>query len=547
MLRDSLHDKVLEMTEKEKTVLTKIYEMAEKYPDQTALIFLGEKYSYKKLIELIESFSSGISKLGVKKGDRVMLYLPNSPQFLISYFGLMRIGAIPVPVSPIYTSNEIRYMLENSGAKVVICSDTNIGYVRAVEEVGIEKIVVTNVAEMLPRWKRIVGELFDKIPKGGYEKSEKVVEFKKLLKRGESVEEAEVDPKRDIAHILYTGGTTGLPKGVVHTHAFLLSGIIGLRETYGEIRELENKFVVVVPLFHMFALDMIMSTTLHKANTAILMPKPNIDAILASIEHYEATLFAGVPTLYRMILEHDRVDYYDLSSLKFCWSAGDVLPAEVYKMWKEKFGIPLHQVYGSTETVVISVTRLSEEPKLGSVGKIVPGRIAKIIDPETLEEVEGEGELLVTSEYLTMGYWRNPEETEKGFIESEGYLWCRTGDFVRIHEEEFYFVDRRKDIIKYKGYRIAASEVEAVLQSHPAVIAASVIGVPDEKVGERVKAFVVLKEDARITAHDLKRWCRERLAPYKVPDYIEFRDFLPKSKVGKILRRELRDQELRRG
>ncbi|ADC64272.1 AMP-dependent synthetase and ligase [Ferroglobus placidus DSM 10642] len=547
MLKDNLHDKVLEMTEKEKTVLTKIYEMSEKYPDQTALIFLGEKYNYKKLIKLIESFSSGISELGVKKGDRVMLYLPNSPQFLISYFGLMRIGAIPVPVSPIYTSNEIRYMLENSGAKVVICSDTNIGYVRAVEEVGVEKIVVTNVADMLPKWKKIVGELFDKIPKGSYEKSEKVFEFKKLLKKGESVEEAEIDPKKDIAHILYTGGTTGRPKGVVHTHAFLLSGIIGLRETYKEIKELENKFVVVVPLFHMFALDMIMSTTLHKANTAILMPKPNIDAILASIEYYEATLFAGVPTLYRMILEHDRVDYYDLSSLKFCWSAGDVLPAEVYKMWKEKFGIPLHQVYGSTETVVIAVTRLSEEPKLGSVGKIVPGRIAKIIDPETLEEVEGEGELIVTSEYLTMGYWRNPEETEKGFIESGGYLWCRTGDFVKIYEDKLYFVDRRKDIIKYKGYRIAASEVEAVLQSHPAVIAASVIGVPDERVGERIKAFVVLKEDARITAHDLKRWCRERLAPYKVPDYIEFRDFLPKSKVGKILRRELRDQELRRG
>jgi long-chain acyl-CoA synthetase len=321
-----------------------------------------------------------------------------------------------------------------------------------------------------------------------------------------------------------------------------------MREFYKKIGD-EHVMVLVTPLFHMFSIDMLFSAVLHKGNTAIIMPKPNLDAVLHSIQRYEATLFAGVPTLYRMILEHDRLDMYDLSSLRICWSAGDVLPKEVYNRWKERFGIPLHQVYGSTETVCISVTDVSTEPKTGSVGPPIPGRYVMLVDPDTLEPVKSgdPGELLVSADFPTPGYWGRDEETAETYVKLNGRTWCRTGDYVVLEEGEIYFVDRRKDIIKYKGYRIAAAEVEAVLQDHPAVIVASVVGVKDERVGERVKAFVVLKEDARgVTAQELIRWCRERLASYKVPEYIEFRDFLPKSKVGKVLRRELRDEERRR-
>ncbi len=545
-----LNQQVAKLTQEERWLLTRFEEMCNKYPKESALVYLGKNFTYADLLELINRFANSLHEMGVKKGDRVLLYVSNSPQYVIAYLGLQKIGAVPVPVSPIYTPFEIKYMLNNSEAKVVICMDTNFGYVVSVlPETDVEKVIITNVAEMLPSWKRILGRMFDRIPTGNISKEENVYFFGKLLKNSPNPPQVEINPNKDLAELLYTGGTTGLPKGVPHTHSYLLSGIIGMREFYKNIREREHVLVLVTPLFHMFSIDMLFSTVLHKGNTAIIMPKPNIDAILDHIQRYQATLFAGVPTLYRMILEHDRLDMYDISSLQICWSAGDVLPKEVYNRWKEKFGIPLHQVYGSTETVCISVTDVSREPKMGSVGPPIPGRYIMLVDPETLEPVQNDdpGELIVSADFPTPGYWKRDDETAETYVKLNDRIWCRTGDYVVVKDGEIYFVDRRKDIIKYKGYRIAASEVEVVLQDHPAVIAASVVGVRDPKVGERVKAFVVLKEDARgVTAQELIRWCRERLAPYKVPEYIEFRDFLPKSKVGKVLRRELRDEEQRK-
>jgi len=249
-----------------------------------------------------------------------------------------------------------------------------------------------------------------------------------------------------------------------------------------------------------------------------------------------------------MILEHGRLDYYDLSSLKYCFCGGDVLPQEVAERWLRRFGNPLYQGYGTTETCGrVSLTPMGEKAPAGSAGRVTPLQKVKLVDPDTLEPVPpGEpGELLVSSEHMVRGYWNKPEETAACFIEREGRLWYRTRDIVRIDEEGWlFYLDRSVDTIKHKGYRVAASEVEAVLQEHPAVIAACVVGVSDERVGERIKAFVVLKENIKgVSAYELIRWCRERLAPYKVPQYIEFRDMLPKSKVGKVLRRELRAEE----
>lgn len=280
----------------------------------------------------------------------------------------------------------------------------------------------------------------------------------------------------------------------------------------------------------------------------VLLPRMNLDGLMDHIQRYRILTFFAVPTLYRMILEHDRLDCYDLSSLRYCFCGGDVLPREVAERWHWRFGNPLYQGYGTTETCGrVSLTPMGEEAPPGSAGKVTPLQRVKLVDPDTLEPVPpGEpGELLVSSEHMVRGYWNKPEETAKCFIELEGRLWYRTGDIVRIDAEGWlFYLDRSVDTIKHKGYRVAASEVEAVLQEHPAVIAACVVGVPDEWVGERIKAFVVLREDIKgVSAYELIRWCRERLAPYKVPQYIEFRDMLPKSKVGKVLRRELRAEE----
>ena len=298
------------------------------------------------------------------------------------------------------------------------------------------------------------------------------------------------------------------------------------------------------------ALGLFMSLGLNKGNTTLLMPIPQIDAILETIQRYRSRWFLGVPALYRMILENDRLDQYDLSSLRYCYCGGDVLPPEVFNRWKKRFGIPIYQVYGSTEAGHVTYSRIDENSKPTTLGLPLKSRECIVVDPETLKPVPtGEiGELLVTSPYTIKEYWNKPEETKRSYVEINGKIYYRMSDFVLQDKEgELVFVERSADIIKHKGYRVSASEIETVLQDHPTVIAACAVGVPDERVGERVKGIVVLKEDARgVGGTELIKWCRGRLASYKVPSYIEFRDMLPKSKVGKLLRREIRNEEHRR-
>ena len=539
----------------EKTILGAFESACQNHPERTAVLFLGTRFSYAGLRDLVRRFASASAALGVKQDDRVLIYLPNCPQWLIGYLGLQHLGAVPIPISSIYTPHELVYLLNHSGSKTVICADTNFGYVRSVlPKTGLERIIVTGIADLLPSWKRIFGRLFDRLPKGSVSRDSNVYSFKRLLHRHPPHDgELELDSETRLAHMLYTGGTTGFPKAVPHSHAELLSGIAGVREVYRPyIEEARHTLIAPLPLYHMFTQDMIFGIGLHLGSTIVVLAKPGTDAVLASIQDHAGTLLIGVPALYRQILENDRLELYDLSSLQYCWSAGDVLPAEVAARWKERFGLPIHQVYGSTETVCVSVSMLDREPGVKTVGKLLPTRRAKVVDPETLADVsEGEaGELLITSEYSYRagGYWDNATETEGTYVTLDREVWCRTGDYVKLTTSaEIEFVDRRADMIKHKGFRISASRVESVLQDHPAVVAAGVVGTPDPVAGENVKAFVILDENARgVAAYDLIRHCRERLLPYEVPDYIEFRDMLPKSKVGKLLRRELKDEELRK-
>ena len=525
----------------------------EKYPDHPAIIYLGETFSYKKLKELIDRFSTALHDLGVRANDKVMLYIPNCPQFLIGYFGAQQVGAIPVPVSPIYTPYEIKYLINDSGAETVLCQDTNLRYIQEVlPETSLKRVIVTNYVDLLPWYKRAVGALFDKVPNGAVKKDRHVYLFKNLIHQyPPDPPKTDINPREHLCYILYTGGTTGFPKGCVSTHTGMVSFVEEVRQAgEGYIQEGREVFMMVNPLFHQMAQGVILGMVLSRGNTAVLMPIPQVDSILEAIQRHKGTLFLGAPTLYRMILENDRLNRYDLSSLKFCWSGGDVLPLEVFNRWKKQFGIPIRQVFGSTEVGFVAMSPLDREPLPGSVGLPLPSREIRIVDPATLESLPPNtpGELLVTSDYIHKGYWNNPEETAASYVEIEGKTWYRMKDFIRRDEDgQLYYVDRSADVIKHKGYRISCSEIEAVLQDHPAIVGACVIGVPDPKVGERIKAIVVLKQDARgVGGTELMKWCRDRLAPYKVPGYIEFRDMLPKSKVGKLLRREIREEERRR-
>jgi long-chain acyl-CoA synthetase len=523
------------------------------YRDKTALIYLGEKYSFTRLRELSERIGTGFSALGVRPGDRVIQYIPNSPQWILSWLGLQYIGAVAVPVSPIYTAHDMGYIARDSGARVILCADTNFGYVKRVRAEGapLETVVATNIADMLPRWKRYIGMAFDKIPDGNVEEKD-VHTWQSLL--GTRADPACRAARRgdEIMQILYTGGTTKFPKGVPFTHSVFIEGLMAQLKVSEPLIPLDqNRIVQGAPLFHIqgeiFSLGPICLT----GALVILMPKVNLDAIFLYVKRYRATTLFGVPALYRMFLEHDRIDYYDLSSLKYCFTGGDVMPVEVMRRWKQKFGVPISQGYGTTETVggVTMVPVVGEWPE-DTIGSVLSIKKVLIVEPDTLEPVSPgrPGELLVHSDPMIDRYWNKEEETRECYVLIDGLLWYRTGDIVRMDDEGYmYFVDRTADIIKHKGYRVSASEIEGVLKDNEAVIAAIVVGVPDKRVGERIKAFCVLKEDAEgITGYDLIRWCKERLTSYKVPEYIEFRDMLPKSKVGKYLRRELRQQERKR-
>ncbi len=527
--------------------------IARRKASHTAVIYLGSRYSYKVIREYAEKFASSLVGMGVKPDERVIIYLPNSIQWVICWLGIQRAGAICVPITPIYTPQDLSYIANDSGAETIICADTNFGYVRKVlAESKLKRVIFARMADLLPWYKRYFGRLFDVVPRGKVTRDNKTFSVRSLLRRYRNIHLPDIKNRDDsVAEILYTGGTTKFPKGVPITHRFFLVSAleqIGLSEPL--IPSEENLILANVPLFHILGQACGLAALL-KGGSLLIQPRMNMDATLDVIGRYRVRSMIGVPALYRMILEHKRVDQYDLSSVDFWYCAGDVLPLEVSNRWKEKFGKSIYQGYGATETcggVSMCPVNLDNNPR--SVGQILPSKKVRIVDPLLLEPVEPgkPGELIVHSEFMVTEYLNKPEETRSSFIRQDGFTWYRTSDIMSMDDGgNLYFIDRTVDTIKHKGYRVSASEIEAVLQEHPAVIGTCVVGIPDKKVGERIKAYVVLKDDIKgITGYDLIKWCRNNMVAYKVPQSIEFRDMLPKSKVGKLLRREIRDEERRR-
>ncbi len=528
-------------------------EACQKFPQRDALIYLGRRFSYSFLKQMIDQFATALYRLGIGHQDKVMIYMGNSPQWIIANFAIQKIGAVVVPVSPIYTSHELLYMVKDAGVETVICMDTNFGYVKEVDrQHSLQRIIITNLTDMLYTWQKIFGTLIDRIPKGSTVRGENIYRFNELLRKTPpELPAVNIDAHKDLAYIMYTGGTTGFPKGVPGSHASEVSYIKDVMDIFRDyMRKGGDTMIMVNPLFHIMAKGFLLAAGLNFGNTTILMPIPEVDAVLAEIERFKVRWMLGVPALYRMILENDRLEKYDISSLEYCYCGGDVLPGEIFKRWQELTSFFLYQVYGSTEVGHLTYSHLDQEPDPLTVGRVLPSRRCLVVDPETLAEVAvGEtGELLVTSAYTNKEYWNKPEETALSYVKIGADIFYRMGDYVCLNKNnEIRFVERTADTIKYKAYRISASEIEAVLQDHPTVMGACAVGIPDESCGERIKVIVVLKEDAKgVDGQTLTGWCRKRLAPYKIPHYIEFRDMLPKSKVGKLLRREIRDEEKRK-
>jgi long-chain acyl-CoA synthetase len=516
-------------------------EACERDPGKTAVVFYGRNITFRELREATDRFANALAALGVKKGDRVGLYLLNSPQFIIAYFGALKCGATVTPVSPVYTSHEVKYQLEDSGARVVVCQDILYDKVQK-SGAALDHVVLTNVSEYLPALKRMFSKKTDIRPAAN------VHWMQDLLKQHPAQAPAvTIDPKTDLAALPYTGGTTGNPKGVMLSHYNLIAAQAIGQAAFPRLERGKEVILAFLPFFHIYGQVVIMLNGLCQGNLLVLFTTPDTEEILAAMERYGATVFYGVPTLYEYLKEHKDTDKANWKRLKLIVSGADTLHESTMRGWTKRTGSTITEGYGLSECCATSHINPIERPKTGSFGCPVPNLLAAILNPETLEFAPpGEtGELVLAGPNVMSGYWKRPEESAKVFFERAGQRWMRTGDIVRMDEEGyFHFYDRTKDLIKFKGYSIFAKDVEDVLYGHPQVKAAGVIGGPDPAVGQRIKAIVVLQGDARgkVSEDEIKAFCKQKLAEYKVPHVVEFRGELPKTDVGKVSRRELRDE-----
>jgi len=536
------------------TVPQLLDEAVQRRPERTAVMFYGRGLTYRELQDAADRLACALADLGVKKGDRVALFLLNSPQFIIAYFAVLKCGATVTPISPVYTSHEVRYQLEDSGARVVICQDILHDKVAGCGAV-LDQVVVTNVGEYLPALQRFLGKgplgkLFSDVNLGSPKipRAANLHWFQDLLtKYPPRPPQVDIDPRKDLAALPYTGGTTGHPKGVMLTHYNLVAARVVGQTAFPSFEQGKEVLIAFLPFFHIYGQVAVMLTGIAQGYLLVLFTNPDTEAILSAMERYQATVFFGVPTLYEYLKDHKDTNKVDWRRLKVVLSGADTLHESTMLGWTKRTGSTITEGYGLSETCSISHVNPVHRPKAGSFGVPVSNMLAVVMDPETRQLVpQGQtGELLLSGPNVMMGYWKREQETANAFIERDGVRWMRTGDIVRMDEEGyFHFYDRSKDLIKYKGHSVFAKDVEEVLYSHPQVKAAGVIGVPDPAVGERVKAIVVLQGDARgkLSEEEIKAWCRERLAEYKVPHIVEFRGELPKTDVGKVSRRELRDE-----
>jgi len=529
-------------------------QMADKYGGKTALIFYGKKISYHELKDLTNRFAAALADLGVTKGDTVAMYLLNCPQYVIAYFGALKAGAKVTPISPVYTSKEVKHQIEDSQAKTIICEDI---LYDNIEKTGAEldNVILTSIADYLPRLKKLFGKSTlakaysgMEVPSPEHIKQAGLHQFQDLIKKyPPQPPQIKINPKEDIAALPYTGGTTGLPKAAILTHYNMVALQTQTLKFWSIFEEGKEVVIAFLPFFHIYGQVVVMFNGLVQGSTLVLFTTPDIDDILSAMERYQASMFFGVPTLFEYLKEYEKTDRVNWKRLKMIACGADTLHESTIQDWERRTGSIILEGYGMTETTAVSHSTPYDRPKSGSFGVPLPGMEAAIVDVEGTDymPVGKEGELILSGPNIMQGYWRRPEGTKEAIIELDGKKWLRTGDLVRMDEEGyFHFFDRKRDLIKYKGYSVFARHVEEVLYNHPQIKAAGVVGVPDPKVGHFIKAYVVLQSEARgkISEEEIMEFCRENLAHYKVPKIIEFRGELPKTDVGKVSRRELREE-----
>lgn len=521
---------------------------ANEYPKHKAIHFMGKEMTFKTLYKKTLQFAAYLQHLGVKKGDRVAVMLPNIPQTVISFYAILQAGCIAVPVNPLYQEREIAFIMKDSGAKVIITLDMLYNRVEKVmKQTDLEHIIVTSIKDYLPFPKNFVYPFIQAKEQGKpstITSSNSTHIFTQTLKSKDiRLKEVPINFEEDIAILQYTGGTTGFPKGVILTHQNLVANTSMCRQWLYKMEKGKEKMLAVMPLFHVYGLMTVLVLSVMEVYKMILVPKFDAGGLLKTIHKQKPTVFPGAPTIYIGLMNHPAISQYDLSSIKGAISGSAPLPVEVIEKFEEKTGGKIVEGYGLTETSPVTHVNFLWDNEIvkGSIGVPWPGTDAAIFSLESGEILPvGEvGELGIKGPQVMKGYWNNEEETNK--VLKDG--WLLTGDIAYMDEKGyFYIVDRKKDIIIASGFNIYPREIEEVLYEHPAVMEAAVVGVNDPYRGETVKAFIVLREGITVTEEELNQFMRRKLASFKVPRIYEFREELPKTAVGKVLRRQLKKE-----
>jgi long-chain acyl-CoA synthetase len=535
-----------------RTLVDFLADAARERPDAPALLFKGATVTYADLERLSDACAAAFAALGVKRGDRVALLLPNCPQFFIAEFGAWKIGAIVAPLNPIYTEHELEAPLVDEGIETIVTLTRFYQRVKNVQpRTPLKRVIATNIKEYFPPLLRLLFTIAREKHDGDrvtLAPGDHAFAHLLLVNRGHARPRVNLSPD-DPAVLLMSGGTTGTPKGVLGRHAAYVMAGLQIKTWNATALDENTVCFLPLPLFHVYANVGVQALAIVTASALALVPNPrDLDDVVATINRVKPTFFNGVPTLYIALLNHPAVQKHkvDFKSIKLCFSGASALLADTKMRFESLTGARIVEGYGLTESMMaLCVNPVGGENKIGSVGMPLPDVAVKIFDAEegTRELGPGEvGEIALSAPQLMEGYWDRPGETAAVLREHAGSRWLHTGDLGCIDEDGYVFiVDRKKDLVKTSGYQVWPREIEETLASHPAVAEVGAAGIPDAVKGEVVKAWVVLRAGQSASEQDLRAFCREKLAPYKVPAQVEFRTELPKTMIGKVLRRALRD------
>ena len=540
---------------------------ARDYPDKTYTLFNGAGRTFAQVKGTADRIAHFLASRGIGRGDRVAIFLPNLPHYPEIFFGILKAGAVCVTCNPLYTASELNYQLIDAGAKALFCMDHPQFYpttVGAIAGSAVETVVICSVKSYLPPLKGFIGGLLGKIPKAARHEPGHLLFDAVVASATPQAPPVAIDPDEDLALIIYTGGTTGVPKGAALTHANFVYDLMALDEWGRLVHEPGHPaeplrkggfhtYMGILPFYHSFGMTVAMLAACASGSRLVCIPDPRagdppFTDVLKAVQNYRPTVMPAVPTLFVAFTNHPHVDQYDLTSIMGCFSGGAPLPPEVCKQFEEKTGAVIFEGYGLSETAPVASSNPTSAAarRIGTIGFPMPGTDIKIVDLDTglTELPPGEdGEIAICGPQVMKGYWNKPAENDAVFREIGGGRYFLTGDIGHVDPEGYILITyRKKDMILVGGFNVYPREVEDILYKHPKVALAAVVGVPDAKSGEIVKAFIQLKPDETATEAEMKDFCKANMAGYKRPKVIEFRESVPVSTVGKVLRRVLRDE-----